>query len=304
MFDRISKGIARTRDSLVAGIRAISGSRSGLDNDAKDALETSLLLADCGVDATLEIVAATDARLKNDGGEVVDAVREEVAGLLGGAEQSIDLSTAQGEPFVILVVGVNGAGKTTSIAKMGRYFRDRGHSVMFAAGDTFRAAAVDQLKRWGERLDIPVISQDTGADPASVIFDACAAAKSRAIDILIADTAGRLQTQDNLMAELEKIKRVIRKHNPQAPHETLLIIDATMGQNALSQARLFHDKVALDSLVVTKLDGTAKGGILLALVRNLALPIRFIGVGESFDDLQEFSAEEFATALFSDVEID
>jgi fused signal recognition particle receptor len=207
-------------------------------------------------------------------------------------------------PFVILIVGVNGAGKTTTIAKLGRRLKESGLSVMFAAGDTFRAAAVAQLAEWGRRLDIPVIAQATGADPASVLFDACSAAAARGIDVLLADTAGRLHTQTNLMAELEKVKRVIRKFDPDAPHETMLILDATMGQNALAQAKLFHEKIHLDSVSLTKLDGTAKGGIVFAVSSALSLPIRFIGIGEAFDDLREFEAGAFVEALLGDTEFD
>lgn len=298
MFKRLSQGIAKTRASLVSGIKSLTGGNQGLDKQDQETLETALLLADCGVTATTELIDATNIRLKKEGGSVVDAVRHEVRALLEDSEAPLDVSTSGSSPFIILVVGVNGAGKTTSIAKMGRNLQKQGLSVMFAAGDTFRAAAVEQLKSWGERLDIPVIAQHTGADPASVIFDACAAATSRNIDVLIADTAGRLQTQTNLMSELEKIKRVIGKHDSEAPHETMLIIDATMGQNALSQAELFDKQITINSLVVTKLDGTSKGGIVIALAKQLSRPIRYIGVGEGPEDLQAFDAKLFAEALF------
>lgn len=303
MFKRLSQGIAKTRASLVSGIKALTGGHQGLNADDIESLETSLLLADCGVAATADLIELTNKRLKANGGSVLDAIRTEVATLLQHAENEFLPTTHNQGPFILLVAGVNGAGKTTSIAKIGKHLKDRGLSVMFAAGDTFRAAAVEQLKTWGARLDIPVIAQQTGADPASVIFDACAAASSRGIDVLIADTAGRLQTQSNLMAELEKIKRVISKHDPNAPHETTLVIDATMGQNALSQATLFDKQIAIDSLVVTKLDGTSKGGIIVALAKQFSRPIRFIGVGEGPDDLQLFSAEQFANALFSGDEL-
>ncbi|MGR8947610.1 MAG: signal recognition particle-docking protein FtsY [Gammaproteobacteria bacterium] len=300
MFKRLSQGIAKTRASLVSGIKSLTNTHEGLSDDDTEALETSLLMADCGVEATTELIEATNARLKKNGGSVLETVKTEVASLLSAVDRPAPIEKAGGLPYVILVVGVNGAGKTTSIAKMGQHLQNRGLKVMFAAGDTFRAAAVEQLKMWGERLGVPVIAQHTGADPASVIFDACAAAKSREFDVLIADTAGRLQTQTNLMNELEKIKRVIAKHDPSAPHETILVIDATMGQNAISQAELFDKQIGLDSLLITKLDGTSKGGIVIALAKKFARPIRYVGVGEGPDDLQIFDAADFAAALFDE----
>ena len=300
MFKRLTQGIAKTRHSLVASIKSLTSTHQGLSTDDSESLETSLLVADCGIAATEELLEATNTELKKHGGSVLEIIRSQVAGLLKVAENPTEIARQGDFPYVILVVGVNGAGKTTSIAKMGRHLKNQGLKVMFAAGDTFRAAAVDQLKSWGERLEIPVVAQHTGADPASVIFDACAAAKSRDFDVLIADTAGRLQTQSNLMAELEKIKRVIKKYDASAPHETILVIDATMGQNALSQAELFDRQVGLDSLLITKLDGTSKGGIVIALAKKFARPIRYIGVGEGPDDLQRFDAQEFAHALFDD----
>ena len=304
MFKRLTQGIAKTRRSLVAGIKSITSSHQGLSEEDTETLETALLMADCGVDATSELITATNAKLKKNGGAVLDTIKAEVASLLKNAENSAHIVRQGDFPYVILVVGVNGAGKTTSIAKMGRHLQNLGLKVMFAAGDTFRAAAVEQLKSWGERLDIPVVAQHTGADPASVIFDACAAAKSRQCDVLIADTAGRLQTQTNLMAELEKVKRVIGKFDASAPHETILVIDATMGQNALSQAELFDNQVGLDSMLITKLDGTSKGGIVIALAKKFARPIRYIGVGEGPDDLQTFDAQAFADALFNDQQLE
>ena len=207
------------------------------------------------------------------------------------------LNTDSAKPFVILVVGINGAGKTTSIGKLANHFMQQGKSVMLAAGDTFRAAAVEQLQEWGRRNDVPVISQGTGADPASVIFDAVASASSKNIDIVIADTAGRLHTQDNLMDELAKIKRVLGKIDAEAPHETLIVMDASFGQNALHQAQQFHDSIGLTGMAVTKLDGTAKGGILFSIAKTLNLPVRFIGVGEGINDLRPFNASEFVDAL-------
>ena len=300
MFKRLTQGIAKTRQNLVAGLKSLTGSHQQLNAEDIESLETALLMADCGVDATNELIETTNAALKRSGGAVLETVKAQVTNLLSEAENAAEIGRQGDFPYVMLVVGVNGAGKTTSIAKMGQLLKNQGKKVMFAAGDTFRAAAVDQLKSWGQRLDIPVVAQHTGADPASVIFDACAAAKSRDFDVLIADTAGRLQTQTNLMAELEKIKRVIAKYDPSAPHETILVIDATMGQNALSQAELFDKQVGLDSMLITKLDGTSKGGIVIALAKRFARPIRYIGIGEGPDDLQNFDAGEFASALFDD----
>ena len=300
MFKRLTQGIAKTRQNLVAGLKSLTGSHQQLSAEDIESLETALLMADCGIEATNELIETTNAELKRSGGAVLETIKAQVTNLLSEAENAAEIGRQGDFPYVMLVVGVNGAGKTTSIAKMGQLLKNQGKKVMFAAGDTFRAAAVDQLKSWGERLDIPVVAQHTGADPASVIFDACAAAKSREFDVLIADTAGRLQTQTNLMAELEKIKRVIAKYDPSAPHETILVIDATMGQNALSQAELFDKQVGLDSMLITKLDGTSKGGIVIALAKKFARPIRYVGIGEGPDDLQNFDAGEFASALFDD----
>ena len=300
MFKRLAEGISRTRDSLLGGLKAVLGKKTRIDDTTLETLESTLLTADCGVETTARIVHLIKSRGLDNDQSLLSLVTNEMTELLREVEAPLVPSRQTAGPFIILVVGVNGAGKTTTIAKMGRRFKTAGLSVMFAAGDTFRAAAVEQLCIWGERLDIPVIKQGSGADPASVIFDACTAATSRGVDVLIADTAGRLQTQTNLMAELEKVKRVVRKFDANAPHETMLIVDATMGQNALSQAKLFHEQIELDSISLTKLDGTAKGGILFALVSALKLPIRFIGVGEAFEDLQAFSAEEFARAMLSD----
>lgn len=304
MFKRLAEGISRTRNSLLGGLKAALGKKRTLDDATLEALETALLVADCGIDATERIVSAVKAHGSAADADPIAMVVTEMTTLLGACEAPLVIPSRHQGPFVILVVGVNGAGKTTTIAKMGRRLQQAGHSVMFAAGDTFRAAAVEQLSEWGRRLDIPVITQASGADPASVIFDACSAATARGIDVLIADTAGRLHTQSNLMAELEKVKRVIRKFDAQAPHETMLVLDATMGQNALSQAQLFHEQIELDSISLTKLDGTAKGGILFALAQALGLPIRFIGIGEGFDDLQPFSAQEFCRALLADTPLE
>ncbi len=305
MFKRLREGIARTRDGLLNKLGRLLGRREPIDASSLEALESALLLADTGVAVTERIMAAVEKRAGRDGAPLVDILREEMTKALAEVEAPLVIPAGRDSPFVILVVGVNGVGKTTTIAKLGRHLQLAGHKVMFAAGDTFRAAAVDQLKTWGERLGIPVIAQGTGADPASVIFDAYSAAAARGCDILIADTAGRLHTQGALMGELSKIRRVLTKQHPEAPQETLLVLDATMGQNAVQQAKLFHAAAPLTSLVLTKLDGTAKGGVVFAVADALHLPLRFIGVGEQQDDLQAFAAGSFVDALLgtgSDIE--
>jgi fused signal recognition particle receptor len=304
MFKRLAQGISRTRNSLLDGLKSVLGKKTTLDTGTIEALESSLLIADCGIDATQRIIDGLKSRGTSTDHGLIDTVVEEMTDLLKTCEAPLAIPPGRKSPFVILIVGVNGAGKTTTIAKIGRRLTESGLSVMFAAGDTFRAAAVEQLNEWGRRLDIPVVAQSAGADPASVIFDACSAAMARRVDVLLADTAGRLHTQSNLMAELEKVKRVIKKFDVTAPHETMLVLDATMGQNALSQATLFHEQIELDSIVLTKLDGTAKGGILFALAAKLGLPIRFIGIGEGYDDLQPFVAKDFAEAILADAPIE
>ena len=270
-----------------------------IDDLLLEEIETLLLTADLGVDATTYIVDQLHSRLKrremSDGDAVLNALEKLLAELLQPVEAALEIKP--NSPFVILVVGVNGVGKTTTIGKLARRFRDQGHSVMLAAGDTFRAAAVEQLIAWGERNEVPVVAQATGADSASVIFDALQSAKARKVDVLIADTAGRLHTQGNLMEELRKIQRVMRKLDENYPHEVLLVLDGGTGQNALSQAKLFSEAVDVSGLAVTKLDGTAKGGVIFALAQNFGRPIRFIGVGEKAEDLREFRAAEYARAL-------
>ena len=298
MFSRLKAGIARTRDSLVNGVQRLFTGRTRLDAQALESLETLLLSADVGVSATARIVEKLKRIPANQ--SPAQAVQDEMTAILEPCQQAFEYSARADGPYIILVVGVNGAGKTTTIAKIAHRLRNEGRTVMLAAGDTFRAAAVDQLQRWGERLGVTVISQGPGADPASVIFDACAAAKARKIDVLIADTAGRLHTQDNLMAELAKVRRVVSKQQADAPHETLLVLDATMGQNALNQAQEFMSQVQVSALCLTKLDGTAKGGVIFALAERLKLPIRYVGIGEQADDLQVFDAREFTRALLGD----
>ena len=273
-----------------------------IDEDALEELESLLVMADVGIDTTTRIIEELQKRLARK--ELKDleslrlGLRRSLVDLLLPVERPLDIDP-QHRPFVILMVGVNGAGKTTTIGKMARRFRDHGLSVMLAAGDTFRAAAVEQLQAWGQRNEVPVIAQQSGADPAAVIFDAWEAARARGIDVLLADTAGRLQSQQGLMDELAKIRRVISRRDETAPHEIMLVLDASQGQNALVQARKFHDALGLTGITVTKLDGTAKGGILLAIANELQVPVRFIGIGESAEDMQPFVAEEFVDALLA-----
>ncbi len=297
ILGRLRQGLSKTSHTLTGGL--VLG-RKTLDDDLLEDIETRLLTADVGVEATNRIIQDLTRRvgrkeLENEE-TLYQALGESMYAILEPCERRLRIDSSK-KPFVILVAGVNGAGKTTTIGKLAHHFRSLGYSVMLAAGDTFRAAAVEQLQQWGERNNVPVIAQGTGADSASVIFDALQAAKARGIDILIADTAGRLHTQDNLMDELKKIKRVMGKLDETAPHETLLVVDGGTGQNALRQAEAFNDAVKLDGLAVTKLDGTAKGGILFALSEKLGLPIRYIGVGEKIEDLREFDAEDFINAI-------
>ena len=287
--------------SLLA--RSLGGLFSGnpkLDEDLLDEIETALLSADVGVSATGVLVADLRKRMKvrefADAAALQQALREDLLAILEPIAVPLEIDASRA-PFVILTVGVNGVGKTTTIGKLARRFQDDGHSLMLAAGDTFRAAAVEQLKIWGERNNVVVISQGQNADAASVAFDALQAAKSRGFDVLIADTAGRLHTQAGLMGELGKIRRVLAKLDPEAPHEVLMVIDGTTGQNALSQLRAFHAAVGVTGLVVTKLDGSAKGGVLFALAREFKIPIRFIGLGEKLEDLRVFDPEAFVDAL-------
>ena len=273
-----------------------------IDEDVLEELETRLVMADVGIDATDAIISGLQKRLARKELKDLDALRDGLRNsmleILQPVEQPLEIRTDEG-PFVILMVGVNGAGKTTTIGKLAKRFLNDNKSVMLAAGDTFRAAAVEQLQAWGERNDVPVVAQQTGADPAAVIFDAAAAAGSRGTDVLLADTAGRLQNQQGLMDELTKVKRVIARQQEGAPHEVMLVIDAGMGQNALSQAEKFHAALGLTGITVTKLDGSAKGGILLAIAQKLGVPVRFIGIGEAIDDMQPFNAEEYVDALLA-----
>ncbi len=273
-----------------------------IDDDTLEELESLLVMADVGVDTTGRIIGDLQKRLARKELRDIEALQRglkaSLCDILQPVEKPLTIDRTDG-PFVILMVGVNGAGKTTTIGKLARRFRDQGYSVMLAAGDTFRAAAVEQLQAWGERNDVPVIAQQAGADPAAVIFDAMDAARARDVDILLADTAGRLQSQAGLMDELAKVKRVISRRDASAPHEIMLVLDASQGQNALVQAEKFHEALGLTGLTVTKLDGTAKGGILLAIADRIGVPVRFIGIGEAAEDMQPFVAEEFADALLA-----
>lgn len=299
----LSQRLAKTRRGFADGMADFFLGRKSLDRSMLDELETSLLQADVGVEASTQILDAVETNLTRKALHDPDALRMVLENimteLLKPCEQTLVIDNKH-KPFVLLVVGINGAGKTTSIGKLAHHFKQQGHSVQLAAGDTFRAAAVEQLQEWGARNDVPVAAQGTGADPASVIFDAVQSASSKNIDVVIADTAGRLHTQTNLMDELVKIKRVVNKLDETAPHEILLVMDASFGQNALQQAEQFHQALGLTGLAITKLDGTAKGGVLFAVASKLKLPIRFIGVGEGINDLRPFHAEAFVKALFED----
>ncbi len=297
---RLGFGLKRTRNNFSKGLANLVLGKKIIDDDLFEELETILLTADVGVDASQKILKSITDQVSrkqlSDPSRLIDALREQLHNNLEPYAKALD--TANTKPFILLMVGVNGAGKTTSIAKIDHHFKQHGKKVMLAAGDTFRAAAVEQLQVWGERNQVPVVAQKSGADSASVIFDAIQSAHAKNIDIIIADTAGRLHTQDHLMDELEKIKRVIQKLNPDAPHETMLVIDAGTGQNALHQAEQFNKAIGLTGITLTKLDGTAKGGIIFAVTEKMKLPIRFIGVGEQIDDLRPFEAAEFVEALF------
>ena len=282
------------------GLGGLFSRNPKLDDDLLDEIETALLTADVGVPATTALVESLRKRMKarefSDAQALLKALRAELIAMLAPVALPLQIDRAK-QPFVVLTVGVNGVGKTTTIGKLARRFKEQGHSLMLAAGDTFRAAAVAQLQTWGERNGVPVIAQGQDADAASVAFDALQAAKARGMEVLIADTAGRLHTQQGLMAELGKIRRVLGKLDPSAPHEVLMVIDGTTGQNALSQLRQFHAAVGVTGLVVTKLDGTAKGGVVFALAREFGIPIRYAGIGERSEDLRVFDAEAFVDAL-------
>jgi fused signal recognition particle receptor len=299
-YGRLKRGLSRTGSQLSSGLGTLFLGKKVIDDELLEELESQLLMADMGLEATQRVVTDITGRVSRkelaDGKALMQATKAALLDIIRPCEQSLEPMGVA--PFVILVVGVNGAGKTTTIGKLAHRLKAEGKSVMLAAGDTFRAAAVEQLQAWGERNDVPVIAQHTGADSASVLFDGLQAAKARGIDVLIADTAGRLQNKAHLMDELEKVVRVMRKLDPTAPHETLLVLDAGTGQNAVSQAEQFDKSVGVSGIVLTKLDGTAKGGVIFAIAQKLARPIRFVGVGEGVEDLRPFEAKPFIDALF------
>ncbi len=300
-FSRIRAGLSKTRHGFTDGLANLLLGKKEIDDDLLEELETQLIMADVGVETTRAIMARLTARVGRkelkDSGALYNALIAELQETLEKVQAPLDINAGH-KPYVILMVGINGVGKTTTIGKLAKQFQQAGKSVMLAAGDTFRAAAVEQLQVWGERNNVPVIAQHTGADSASVLFDALQAAQARKVDVLIADTAGRLHTKDNLMQELEKVVRVMKKLDASAPHEVMLVLDAGTGQNAINQAKQFQAAVGVTGLTLTKLDGTAKGGIIFALAQQFELPVRYIGVGEGIDDLRPFNAEEFTKALF------
>ena len=304
LFSRFKQGLRKTRHQLGEGLSRLVLGKKEIDADVLEDIEAALLMADVGFGMTQSIMQDLAEGIKRnelaDGTAVMAVLKQKISETLLPCAQDLILPTQTTTPFVILLVGVNGAGKTTTIGKLAHLYQNQGKKVMLAAGDTFRAAAVEQLQVWGQRNQIPVIAQHTGADSASVIFDALQAATARGMDVLIADTAGRLHTQDNLMTELKKVKRVLQKIDPNAPHEVMLVLDASIGQNALNQARQFNEAVGVTGITMTKLDGTAKGGILFALAHELGLPFRFIGLGEGIDDLRLFDANQFVDAVFDD----
>ncbi len=305
-LQRLREGLKKTSGNLGTGLSSIFRGKK-IDDELFEELETHLLMADVGIETTTRIINLLTEHASRhelqDAEALYERLKEEMAALLEPVNQPLIIPDNHEGPFVILMVGVNGVGKTTTIGKLARQFKAEGKSVMLAAGDTFRAAAVEQLQVWGERNNIPVIAQHTGADSASVLYDAVEAAKARGVDVLLADTAGRLQNKSNLMEELKKIVRVIKKIDPHMPHEVMLTLDAGTGQNAISQTHLFNETVPLTGLVMTKLDGTAKGGVIFALADQFKIPIRYIGVGEQLEDLRPFNAEEFVAALFTNNDV-
>jgi fused signal recognition particle receptor len=305
LLKRLKEGLSRTRHNLTDGLTDLVVGSKAIDDGLLEDIETQLLVADVGIEATREIIDGLTELIAlnriNDADALIAALRSRMRAILVPSSQPLVIQKDQ-RPYVVLMVGINGAGKTTTIGKLAHRFQQQGLKVMLAAGDTFRAAAVEQLQTWGERNDVPVIAQQQGSDSASVIFDALQSARSRDMDVLIADTAGRLHTQSNLMEELKKIKRVLGKLDTGAPHEVMLVVDAGTGQNALNQAQEFDNAIGLTGITLTKLDGTARGGIIFAIAKRMRIPIRFIGVGEGLENLREFDAEEFVDALFSKTE--
>ena len=304
-FTRLKNGLSKTRQGFTESLAGLVLGRKEIDEELLDELEMILLTADIGIDATDKIIKSLTDQVSRkelkDPEALINSLKIKLQDIIDPMSKPLDIDShlaKKAGPFVILMVGINGVGKTTTIGKLAKKYQAEGKSVMLAAGDTFRAAAVEQLQVWGDRNNVPVVAQHTGADSASVLYDALQSAQAKKIDVLIADTAGRLQNKDNLMAELEKVVRVMQKLDGAAPHEVMLVLDAGTGQNALSQAQLFKQVVGVSGITLTKLDGTAKGGIIFAIGKQLGLPIRFIGVGEQIDDLRPFDSEEFVKALF------
>jgi len=301
LFARLKQGLSKTRNNLTQGLANLFLGKKAIDANLLEEIETALLTSDVGVETTQQLIKTLTQKLARN--ELADSeaafhcLKDEMKKILLPCEGDIPVNDAI-KPYVILVIGINGSGKTTTIGKLANHFKQQQKNLLLAAGDTFRAAAIEQLQVWGERNQVPVIAQQPGSDTAAVIFDAMEAAKARQTDILIADTAGRLHTQNNLMAELQKVKRVIAKVDGSAPHEVLIVLDATLGQNALNQVKQFNEAIGVTGIVLTKLDGTAKGGIIFALANETKIPIRYIGVGEGINDLRPFKAEEFVEALF------
>jgi fused signal recognition particle receptor len=302
-FSRLKVSLSKTRQHFASNITALFVGKKTIDPDLMDALETILLTSDVGLKTTTYVLNQLTELISRESVSYPMEVRDSLCRILKDIllPRAIPLVIPkQTSPYVILMIGINGAGKTTTVGKLAKQFQADGHKVMLAAGDTFRAAAVEQLKVWGERNHIPVIRQHTGADSASVIFDAMQSAKAKSVDVLLVDTAGRLHTQHNLMEELKKIKRVMQKNDSQAPHEVLLVLDASIGQNAIQQVKEFHEALHVTGIVMTKLDGSAKGGVMFAIAHEFGIPLRYIGIGEGIDDLREFDATQFVNALFDD----
>lgn len=299
-FERLRQGLSKTRDSLVGRIDRLVLGKKEIDADTLEELEEILITADIGVQTTVELIRTLEQRLSrnelNDGAALKEALKEEI--LKRVARDAAPLDTSAVSPFVVMVIGVNGVGKTTTIGKLAARYTQEGKKVILAAGDTFRAAAAEQLQAWGERAGVDVIRHKEGADPSAVVFDSVKAAVARKADILIVDTAGRLHTKVNLMEELKKVRRIVGREIPGAPHETLLVLDAATGQNAVSQARLFKEAAEVTGIALTKLDGTAKGGIVVAICNEFRIPVRYIGVGERVEDLRDFDPSQFVEALF------
>ncbi|OGT60212.1 MAG: signal recognition particle-docking protein FtsY [Gammaproteobacteria bacterium RIFCSPHIGHO2_12_FULL_43_28] len=302
-FGRLKQGLAKTRANLASGIVTLFAGKKILDKEVFDEIEMLLLSADVGVETTEQLIKSLTDKLARkelaDPSAALKSLQAEMKAILR-ANQTPIKTPENAKPYVMLVVGINGSGKTTTIGKLAHHFKEAGNNVMLAAGDTFRAAAIEQLQVWGERNQIPVIAQQPGADTAAVIYDAMEAARARGVDILLADTAGRLHTQTNLMAELQKVKRVLAKIDPTIPHEVLIVLDASLGQNALNQVKQFNEAIGVTAIALTKLDGTAKGGIIFAIARETKIPIRYIGVGEGILDLRPFDPDDFVDALFAE----